>query len=115
MSTISILEKELKQAQLRVKIGKAATILINAFLNRNSFRFTDMRNEDRFLFRNDKFYNCFDHLKLSDVKHFEEIYKIIFDRKCDFTKDLKRALTLIEKHKDISSKIVSDIANELIQ
>ena len=121
--TLTQLKKELKAAQLNVKLGEAAVIIIDAFDNKERFTYEvelcgrDNLNHALYTgFDNDHFMSCGRlTMKVRTVKHFEDIYKIWYDKKSGLTDELMRALRLYEKHLDNGSQyiLVQTVKNQV--
>ena len=109
--TLKGLKAKLNEAKLNVKLGEAAELIIDAFYTQERFTYeVELCGRENITHRLYDGFNA-DHLlscgrlqiKSSDVKHFESIYKIWYDKKSGLTDDLMRALKLYEKHADNGS------------
>ena len=98
MNTLDKLIEDLATATVKVGIAHASYVIIDAFNNKDDFTYTWLDEKTELFKRCDKILN-FGRLgiTLTDVKHYEEMYKISFDKSPDNTKALKKALKIYEK------------------
>ena len=95
MTTLGIITKELEEVKLKLKVAKACETIVNAFLNKDKFIYQNpLKQDEQISLFSDNLFRCgrLD-FKLQNVKHYEDIHKIIFYKSSGKTKEL--ALSLI--------------------
>lgn len=115
MTTIEKLTAELEEAKLKMKIAKACNLVVDAFLNKDDFKFETSSGTRHLFSESSYFFSCGSMaLKAWNVKNYEELYKIVFDVAPTNTKGLRAAVKLIESNDDISCSILNGITLERI-
>ena len=114
MTTTEKINQELEQIKLKLKIAKACELVVDSFLNKDELYFTcPFTGNKIYAIKSENIFSCYRiSLTSSQIKHFEDLHKISFDKKSGKTSKLYTALKLIEKNEDISYSILSDIYDE---
>lgn len=112
-SSLEKFEAEAEAAKLKVKFAKAVLIMIDAFKRKDEFEFESFSGacvifEDKLINRNRLT------VTFKNVKHFEELHEIKFDKKPNNTKDLKSAMKLIESSVKSNLRLV-DVVWEMVK
>lgn len=122
MTTLEKLTAELETAKMNIKFAKAAQLIIDTFNKRDEIRFETMSGRFVELFERGNFISC-GRLDLTDnqIKHFEEMHLLCFDKKADYCciKGLRSALKLFTKQGEENNhkgwNILFDMAEEQIK
>lgn len=120
MTTLEKLTAELETAKMNIKFAKAAQLIIDTFNKRDEIRFEAMSGRFVELFDRGNFIHCGSlDLRDSQIKHFEEMHLLQFDKKADCIKGLRSALKLFTKHGEENNhkgwNILFDMAEEQIK
>lgn len=115
--TTQTLENQLTTLKNNIKFAQNFEVVCQAQLNKEYFSFTSLALNDVNLFHDTIFSFSGLTFKLHDVKHFEEMFEICFDRKIDnqewiqVIKSMKYVLKNITS--DDNDEIAYNIANEI--
>lgn len=115
--TTQTLENQLIKLKNNMKFAQNFEVVCQAQMKKESFSFTSLALNDVNLFHDTIFSFSGLTFKLHDVKHFEEMFEICFDRKIDnqewiqVIKSMKYVLKNITS--DDNDEIAYNIANEI--
>lgn len=115
--TTQTLENQLLKLKNNLKFAQHFEVVCQAQMKKESFSFTSLALNDVNLFHDTIFSFSGLTFKLHDVKHFEEMFEICFDRKIDnhewiqVIKSMKYVLKNITS--DDNDEIAYNIANEI--
>ena len=117
--TTQNIENELVKIKNNLTFAKHFELLCNAYMNKDQYQFMTLAGNYCELFENKLFFcGDFDY-KIHNVKHFEEMYKICFDKKIENNKWIEAIKSFKYVIKNIefdgNKEIAYDICNELMK
>lgn len=106
------LQAELKTAKLRIKFAECILLILEAFKERELYKFTSPAGTKVELFISDEISMCGLTMSFDQVKDYDDFHILCFKEKPKNTKELRSALRYVEKHWKNIGNIFYDLLEE---
>lgn len=113
MTTLETITNDLAEAKKKMKVALATEVVVRAFQNKEQYKFESYSGTQE-LFRRETLISCASlTITTDDVKHYNEIHKINLDAIPENTKEIMKALKIIEANDDLLGVILNVITETL--